>query len=232
VFEKLQADYQRFLELDAALLAAQLDARVVVTSANAARAATEAAARLGLGTGAFRWAAVGEATAAVLAHAGIEGAFVPSRPDGATLAAELPLGPSEELILPRTDIADESLPAALRARGARVRSVVAYRTVEAPESSRVRLAAAIDDGTIDAVILTSGSTARGLLALAADEATLEGLRSTPVLAIGEPTARASRELGFTTVLVAPSPEPAALAAFVAASLGVRQPASMAAGGAR
>jgi uroporphyrinogen-III synthase/uroporphyrinogen III methyltransferase/synthase len=97
--------------------------------------------------------------------------------------------------------------------------VVAYRTVEGPESSRIQLAAALDDGPIDALVLTSGSTVRGLLALAGEAETDERLRRTPVVAIGEPTAAVARSLGFTTVLAAPSPAAGDLAAFVASSLG-------------
>ncbi len=69
-------------------------------------------------------------------------------------------------------------------------------------------------------MLTSGSTARGLLALAPDETARDLLLATPVVAIGEPTAEAARSLGFATVLTAPAPGAPALARFVAASLGL------------
>ena len=194
--------------------------RVVVTSPNAARAVLAAAARLGVDRLGLAWAAVGEGTAAALATAGITDPFIPTHPDGMTLAAELPVQPGEPVLLPRADIADETLPDALRARGAAVMSVVAYRTIEAPEASRDVLARALDDGPVDAVVVTSASTARGFLALAAcDPATSDRIRTAPIIAVGAPSAAAARSLGFEPVLVAPSPDPASLATFVATALG-------------
>ena len=207
-------------DLDTALLAALDGDRIVLTSVNAAHAVFDATVRSAVDMRRFAWAAVGEATATVLAVAGIKDVFVPSRPDAATLAQELPVTAGERIILPRTDIADETLPDALRARGADVTCVIAYTTLEAPPASRMRLAAALDDGPVDAILVTSGSTARGLLGLAADDATRARLLAAPVIAIGEPSAAAARDLGFGRVLVAPSTEPAALAAFTARSLGV------------
>ena len=43
-----------------------------------------------------------------------------------------------------------------------------------------------------------------------------------MIAIGEPSAAAAREAGFDRVLVAPSPEPSAVAAFAAIALGTRE----------
>jgi uroporphyrinogen-III synthase len=100
-----------------------------------------------------------------------------------------------------------------------VTEVVAYRTIEAPDGSAALLAAALDDGPIDALVLTSGSTVRGSRAVA-DAANRPALLDTPVITIGEPTARVARDLGFRTVLTAPSPSAPALAAFVATALGV------------
>jgi uroporphyrinogen-III synthase len=89
---------------------------------------------------------------------------------------------------------------------------------------------ALDDGPIDVLVLTSGSTARGVLALA-DDAGRERLLQTPVVVIGEPTAEAAHRLGFATVLVAPASAAPALASFIAAALGVK-PAPSITGGSR
>ena len=206
--------------LDEALVRGHSGDWVVITSRNAAVAAVEAVIRAGIDPHDRRWAAMGAGTAAVLGAAGIGLAFRPSSANAGALARELPLATGDRVVLPRSDIAVPTLPEALRARGATVAEVVAYRTVEGPETSRIQLAAAIDDGPIDALVLTSGSTVRGLLALAGDVASADGLRRTPVVAIGEPTADVARSLGFTTVLVAPSPSAPDLAAFVASALGV------------
>jgi hydroxymethylbilane synthase len=213
--------------LDLALAQSQAGQRVVVTSPNGADAVVAALGRLDIPVGRFAWAAVGEASRAVLAAAGADDTFVPSEPDGATLAAELPVHPAQPVLLARAELADPALPATLRARGAAVREVVAYRTVEGPTASIARLAAALDDGPVDAVVVSSGSTARGLLALAADGEVRARLRATPVVAIGATSAVAARDAGFGTVETAPSADPGSVAAFVVAALGAaaREPVS-------
>jgi uroporphyrinogen-III synthase len=102
-----------------------------------------------------------------------------------------------------------------------VTDVVAYETVEAPDVSRPVLAAALDDGPVDALILTSGSTARGLLALASPDARAR-LAATPVIAGGAATAAAARAAGYAIVLTAPSPAAADLVACTAQALGVAE----------
>ena len=192
---------------------------VVVTSANAARAMLRAATRMDVAPALLAWAAVGEAAAAVLADAGIDDVFVPSEPTGAVLARELPLRPRDRVLVPHADVADRALAETLRERGAKVTDVVAYETREAPETSRALLAAALDDGPLDVLVLTSGSTARGLLALASAEARAR-LLATPVITGGPATFAVARDLGFGTVLQAASPGAIALATFTAAALGV------------
>ncbi|HEY3335333.1 MAG TPA: hydroxymethylbilane synthase [Candidatus Limnocylindrales bacterium] len=209
-------------DLDAALRELAPGERIVVTSGNAARATLAALGRIAVPADVPSWAAVGDGSAAVLAAAGIDDPFIPFVADAATLARDLPLIPGERVLLPRSDIADDALPAALRERGAAVTEVVAYRTVEAPDASRPRLAAAFDDGPLDAVVLTSGSTARGILALAADGEARARLLAAPVIAIGEPSAAAAREAGFARIVIAPGPEPSAVAAFTAIALGTRE----------
>jgi hydroxymethylbilane synthase len=194
--------------------------RIVVTSANAASATLDAMARLGVDPTPMRWAAVGQATAVVLRIAGLAGIFVPSRADATTLALELPLQAGDRVLVPHGDIADPHLATALAARGAQVREVVAYVTVEAPEASRDLLAAALDDGPVDVLVLTSGSTARGLVALSAPAARASIL-ALPVVAAGSRTAEAAKAAGFRTVLVAPAPDAASLADFTARALGAR-----------
>jgi hydroxymethylbilane synthase len=206
-------------DLDRALAGAEPGTLIAVTSGSAAGAVLEALARIGRDPGMFRWAAVGDATASVLRDGGIDDVLVPAEANAAALAADLQLDPGDHVLLPRADIADPILPAALRDRGVRVTEAVAYATREAPESSRALLAAALDDGPVDALVLASGSTARGLAALAA-AADRARLLATPVIASGATTAEASRAAGYTTVLTAPTPDAASLAAFTAFSLGL------------
>jgi uroporphyrinogen-III synthase len=100
-----------------------------------------------------------------------------------------------------------------------VEEVVAYRTLEAPGASRTLLRAAIDAGPIAAIVLTSGSTARGLAALAAEESIALG--SIPAVCIGAPTADAAIAAGLRVVAVSADPTVASLAGTVAAALATR-----------
>ncbi len=191
---------------------------VVVTSANGAQALLDAAARTGTDPAGARWAAVGSATTATLRASGIEPAYVPDGGTAAALADGLPIRPGARVLLARTDIADDVLPERLRAAGAHVESVVAYRTVEGPEASRGPIADAIRSGSIDVLVFTSGSTARGLVALLPPDLRTVAL-ATPACCIGEPTAAAAREAGFARVLVASTPRADAVADLVASVVG-------------
>lgn len=204
--------------MDAAFARWPAGGLVVVASAPAAEAALAAAERAGRTPQSLAWAAVGEATARVLLDAGARSVFVPSSATGVVLAAELPVEPGQAVLLPRSAIGEPDLPDGLRDRGARVEEVVAYETVEGPETSRQLLAAALDDGPVDVLVLTSGSAARGLAGLAS-ALSRQALLATPVVAAGEPTAAAARAAGFTRVHVAPRPDAASLAAFTASALG-------------
>jgi uroporphyrinogen-III synthase len=199
--------------------AAHLDryAWVVVTSANGARALVEAARRSETDVATARWATVGSATAAVLAESGINVAFTPALSSGEGIADELPLNPGDRVLLARTDIADDRLPARLRERGADVDEVVAYRTAEAPPASREPISRVFALGPLDAIVFTSGSTLRGLLALLTPQERRVALRS-PAWCIGPSTAALARESGFGRVTMAPGPSAAALAASIADAL--------------
>jgi hydroxymethylbilane synthase len=195
----------------------------VVTSPNGAQAAAAALARTGADPRASAWVAVGEATAAALTVSGIPVAFTPERANGEAIAAELDVRPGARVLLARADIADARLPDALRARGAVVDEVVAYHTVEAPESSRAALHAAFAEGPFDAIVFTSGSTVRGLLALLTPQERRVALRSV-ACCIGPSTARVARESGFGHVVEAASQSGAALADLVASVVAGPAPA--------
>ncbi len=195
---------------------------VVVTSANGAAAVLDAAGRVGADPTRVRWAAVGSSTAAVLTDGGVPVAFTPARSNGEGIAAELPLSDGDRILLARADIADGSLPEALRARGAIVDEIIAYRTIEAPEASREPLRAALAAGPLDALVFTSGSTVRGLLALLTPQERRVALRSL-ACCIGPSTAQVARESGFGRVVEAPMQSAAALAAVIATALDPTSP---------
>jgi hydroxymethylbilane synthase len=192
---------------------------VIITSANGARAILKAAERILTELGAPSWAAIGPATRSVLEHEGIEVQFQPRQSSATALAAQLPVHPGDRVLVVRGDLADVELALALRARGAEVDDVVAYRTREAPEASRELLRRAFAGGPIDAVDFTSGSTVRGLVALGRSESL--DVRTIPCVCIGPETADEARAAGFRILAVSPAPDLVSLAAATARFLVVQ-----------
>jgi uroporphyrinogen-III synthase len=189
----------------------------VVTSANGARAIVAAVGPLIPAPGMPKWAAIGDATRRALEDAGFEVELVPDQAAATAIAAELPARPGDRVLLLRGDLADDELPDALRARGVEVDDIVAYRTVEAPNASRALLRRAIDAGKVDAVLFTSGSTVRGLVALAAAESLVD-VTAIPAICIGPETALEARRLGFHVLAEAPSRGAQALASATSLAL--------------
>jgi hydroxymethylbilane synthase len=189
---------------------------VVITSANGARAILKAATRILTELGAPSWAAIGPATAALLDREGVQVQFQPGQSSSVAMAAGLPVRPGDRVLVVRGDLADAELAVTLRARGAEVDDIVAYRTHEAPDGSRALLRAALATGRIAAVIFTSGSTVRGLVELGRIESI--DVRSLECVCIGPETADVAREAGFRILAVSPTPGSAALAAATARAL--------------
>jgi uroporphyrinogen-III synthase len=197
-------------DLDAASKRLDTYRWVVVTSANGARAIVAAAERMPNCGAAPSWAAIGPSTRRILEQRGIGVAFTPDQPSRVDLARDLPIVPGDRVLVVRGDLADDGLAIALRARGADVDDLVAYRTREAPETSRQLLRTVAAEGPIAAAIFTSGSTVRGLVALGQAESI--DLRSIAAVCIGAETADQARAAGFRVLAVAANPDPASLAA--------------------
>ena len=175
---------------------------VVFTSTNAVRAVWEKFAEFGLDARAFsgvKIACVGAATAEKVRAFGIVPDLVPSAPEQESssegLLAIFPphddvLDPVDRVLLPRADIATETLAAGLRERGWEIDDVTAYRTVRAaPPPAPIR--EAIKTGGFDAVCFTSSSTVRNLVGIAG-----KPHARTIVACIGPQTAETAREFGL------------------------------------
>lgn len=183
------------------------------TSVNAVRAVRERFVELGLDARAFaglRIAAVGGVTAQALREWGIEPDLVPSGEQSAQgLLADWPpydpdLDPINRVLLPRADIATETLVAGLQQLGWEVEDVTAYRTVRAaPPPAPVR--DAIKRGAFDAVLFTSSSTVRNLIGIAG-----KPHASTVIACIGPATAKTAAEYGLEVAVVAPEASAEAL----------------------
>jgi len=158
-----------------------------------------------------RWAAVGPATARALRARGIEPALVPEESNGLALANAFPDASGKHVLLIRAAAADQDLPERLRERGAMVDELAAYATVEGPASSAERLAAALADVDLSAVVFASGSAVRGFIALG-------GSAALPAIVIGPRTARVARELGFRVIAEARAQSSEALVAAIDGAL--------------
>ncbi len=175
---------------------------VVFTSPNGVRFFWERLQALGFGAERLarpRVAAVGPGTAAELARRGRLPDAVPPEALTARIPAALGNVRGRRILLPRTDIAGPELAEALRATGAEVVEVVAYRTL--PETAGAEeLLRLLEGGRVDAITLTSASTARNLAALVGSARPL--LERVKIVCIGPVTARAAAEAGLKVDVVA------------------------------
>jgi uroporphyrinogen III methyltransferase/synthase len=195
-------------ELDAACAEAAAYDWLVFTSANAV---DRFMARL-LASGDVRdlkgvkICAVGPSTAARLARFGVRADLTPDeyRSEGVVQAlVERGEVQGRRFLLPRADLARDTLVQGLQDAGGDVREVVAYRTVLASPDHcgdhdiyRMLL-----DRQIDAVTFTSASTVRNFVTIFGEEQAPDLLRGTTVAAIGPVTAQAAEQLGITAAVV-------------------------------
>ena len=194
---------------DAALAALRAGAYrwCVLTSANAVDAFVELLLERGSdgrSLAGSRLCAIGPATAEALAARGLRADLVPNEAEGAAVASALAREEGAALagarvLLPRAEGAHPALHEGLRAAGARVDELTLYLAAppaEVPAEAQPLLRA----GAIEAVTLTSSSTARNLVALLGGD--LAPLAGAVVVCIGPRTAETARDLGLTPHVVA------------------------------
>ncbi|CAJ1508838.1 bifunctional uroporphyrinogen-III C-methyltransferase/uroporphyrinogen-III synthase [[Mycobacterium] burgundiense] len=189
---------------------------IVFTSTNAVRAVWDKFAEFGLDARAFsgvKIACVGEATADRVRAFGISPELVPSGEQSSLgLLEDFPpyddvFDPVNRVLLPRADIATETLAEGLRERGWEIEDVTAYRTVRAaPPPAQTR--ELIKTGGFDAVCFTSSSTVRNLVGIAG-----KPHARTIVACIGPKTAETAAEFGLRVDV---QPETAAVGPLVEA----------------
>ena len=182
---------------------------VAFTSTNAVKAVLEKLQEFGLDARAFagvKIAAVGDATAAAIRAYGIEPELVP----GGEQSSEGLLkewghydevfDPIDRVLLPRADIATDTLLAGLKDLGWQVDDVTAYRTVRAaPPPAETR--EALKGGGFDAVLFTSSSTVRNLVGIAG-----KPHDSTVLAVIGPQTKATAEEQGLRVDVLAAKPD--------------------------
>ncbi len=191
---------------------------LIFTSANTVRALVERSAALGIffeNIATVQVAAVGEATAAAARNAGFAVAMVPQSYVAEALVESLAgHAAGKRILLARAEIARDVIPDALRAAGAAVDVVDAYRNV-LPETAPGLLREALAAG-IDAATFTSSSSVTHL----ADAARAAGIAfpfaGVKAVSIGPITSATLREHGWEPAAEAsPSNIPGLIAALQA-----------------
>lgn len=190
------APLEDYGELDAALADVSRHDWAVFASQNGVEAATarlDALARDARAFAGVRICAIGPATARALAAHGLRADLTPpvANTDG-VIAALMEAGLKRaRVLLLRPDIAPPALAEGLRAAGAEVRSVVAYRTTSGDGSPAL---AKILTGGIDILSFTSSSTVANLLA--ALDGDRQALANASTVSIGPMTSASLRAAGL------------------------------------
>lgn len=178
---------------------------IVFTSVNAVTSVWDKITELGLDSRSFagvHLAAVGEKTAQAVLDRGLTPELLPpkTKQNAAGLVEVFPtyveeIDPVSRVLLPRADIATDTLVDGLADLDWEVEDIVAYRTVRAsPPSVEVR--DMIKSGGFDAVCFTSSSTAKNLVGIAG-----KPHQRTIIAAIGPMAAATARELGLRVDVV-------------------------------
>lgn len=183
---------------------------LLLTSGNTVSAIAErlSALDIRLAESSIKVAAAGPATAAEARdQLARQVQHVPAEYGAGQLARSLPLGEPCRILLPQSDLAGALTAEVLRARGAHVTNVVAYRTVMAEGGAD--LPALISRGEVDALTFTSPSAVDFFRRRCPTSAALQ----LPAACIGSSTSAAAREHGFSRLI---RPDQPALSDMIAA----------------
>ncbi len=191
---------------------------LLVTSANGVNhflARLEAAGRDSRALKGLTIGAIGPATAAEFARAGVKVDLLPKDYVAEGLLAALGERDlrGKAFLIPRARVARDVVPRALEERGARVEVVEAYQTV-LPDLSQQELARLLTPPP-DAITFTSSSTAANFAKLVGEERVVEMLRGAVVASIGPITSATLRKLGVNVSVEAQEATMAGLARAIA-----------------
>lgn len=195
------ADPESWGPLDQAIDRLEQYRWLVLTSPTGARQFTGRLAALRRSAPAgLRVVAVGPATAKELAAGGVDVELMPQESRGAALSTAMAphLAPGDRVLMARGNLAGAGPAEALRALGAVVDEVEAYRTIFAGGDAGP-LRQALADGGIHYVTFTSGSTVENLLVALGGAQLLHGVR---IAVLGPETEAVARRHGLTVHAVA------------------------------
>lgn len=193
--------------LDGACARASAFDWIVFTSANGATAFME---RLLLGPRDIRalagpkLCAVGPGTASRLTRFALKVDLMPEdhRAEGVVAALKATGSLSgAKILFPKGDLARDVLPEELRAAGAAVTEVVAYRTVTAESDAHLAIYRQLLDRQIDVVTFSSASAVRAFVTIHGADQAVDLLSHTVVAAIGPVTVDAAHRCGISPQIV-------------------------------
>jgi uroporphyrinogen III methyltransferase / synthase len=150
--------------------------------------------------------AVGTATAEGLSRYGLKVDVTPSEFRAESLVRAIAADGDvrgRRFLLPRADIGREIIADELRARGAEVTEVIAYRTVvsEPQREGEPDIYRLLLERRIDVVTFTSASAVRNFITVLGAEPAADLLRTTVVASIGPVTAEAARQHQIETTIM-------------------------------
>ena len=157
-----------------------------------------------------RLCAVGPATAERLQRLHLRVDVVPEEDRAEGVIAALKATGSLEgqrMLLPRADIARESLPDELRKAGAEVDDIAAYHTVRAAwgEEGQPDIYKKLLDRDVDIVTFTSASSVRYFVTNLGEDQAADLLQHVAIASIGPVTAEAAQQLGVATSIMPAAP---------------------------
>lgn len=189
---------------------------LVLTSRNTVQALLQRCNALGIDPPTHRpkhIAAIGPATRTAIVGLGWSADLIPARSNSGGLLEALIAMPTGTVLLPQSNLADDTLIKGLTQAGFTVQPVVAYETVT-NSAECYRVAQLIRSGNVDVVVFTSPSSVKAVVDA------LDRFPSFPrVVCIGAATERACASLGLRVAAVAASPLAADVAKAVAGVAG-------------
>lgn len=146
-----------------------------------------------------RIACIGSATASRLAEHGIKADLVPAeyKAEGVFAAMEEQGGlEGQRILIPRAEVARETLPDLLRQAGAEVDVAPVYRTVPPSGEHAEEIRRMLSDGEVDAVTFTSSSTAENFFSILGNDA-VQLLGGVDLCSIGPVTTATIEKAGLS-----------------------------------
>ena len=154
-----------------------------------------------------RLCAVGPGTAARLTRFGLKVDLIPDDHSAEGVVAALKSTGSlkkKQVLFPKADLARDTLPEELRAAGAEVTEVVAYRTVTAESDAHLGIYRQLLDRRIDAVTFSSASAVRAFVSIHGADQAVDLLNHTIVATIGPVTSDAALRYGIRPQVTPPT----------------------------